>query len=164
MDAPMIGRVLGKYKIIEFLGRGGMAEVYKAYHANLDRYVALKLIKTTIADDPEYLIRFEREAKSAAALRHPNIVQVYDFDIDPESGRPYIVMEFIGGGSLADELARRAKNETPLTPSDLVSIISQVAGALAYAHQHGVIHRDVKLGNIMQDESGRMILTDFGLA
>jgi serine/threonine protein kinase/tetratricopeptide (TPR) repeat protein len=160
----MIGRTLGKYKIIEFLGRGGMAEVYKAYHANLDRYVALKLIKTTIADDPEYLTRFEREAKSAAALRHSNIVQVYDYEVDTESGRPYIVMELVKGDTLANELDQRAKNGTPLTLADTAHIVGEVAAALAYAHEHGVVHRDVKPGNIILDASGHLILTDFGLA
>ena len=160
----MIGRILGKYKIIEFLGRGGMAEVYKAYHANLDRYVALKLIKTTIADDPEYLTRFEREAKSAAALRHSNIVQVYDYEVDAESGRPYIVMELVKGDTLAYELDQRVKSGTPLTLADTAHIVGEVGAALAYAHEHGVVHRDVKPGNIILDASGHLILTDFGLA
>ena len=164
MGDPMIGRILGKYKIIEFLGRGGMAEVYKAYHANLDRYVALKLIKTTIADDPEYLTRFEREAKSAAALRHSNIVQVYDYEVDAESGRPYIVMELVKGDTLAYELDQRVKSGAPLTLADTAHIVGEVGAALAYAHEHGVVHRDVKPGNIILDASGHLILTDFGLA
>jgi len=109
----MIGKTLGKYKIVDLLGRGGMAEVYRAYQANLERNVALKLIKTSIADNPDSLARFEREAKSAAALRHPNIVQIYDFDIEAESGRPYMVMELIEGGSLADDLEKRAASGTP---------------------------------------------------
>ena len=160
----MIGKTLGKYKIIDLLGRGGMAEVYRAYQANLDRNVALKLIKTAIADNPDSLARFEREAKSAAALRHPNIVQIYDFDIEADSGRPYMVMELIEGGSLADDLEKRAASGTPLTLAETARIMSEVSTALGYAHQHGVIHRDVKPSNVMKDTSGRMILTDFGLA
>ena len=97
-------------------------------------------------------------------MRHPNIVQVHDYDVDHDTARPYIVMELIEGGSLADELNQRAKSATPLTLTDTANILNQVGAALGYAHQHGVIHRDVKPSNVMRDTTGRFILTDFGLA
>ncbi len=160
----LIGKTLGKYQIVARLGRGGMAEVYTAYQANLDRHVAVKVIRTTSADDPQYLARFEREARSAAALRHPNIVQVYDYDVDPESGQPYMVMELVEGASLAEYLEQRVGSGTPLGLAETARIIGEVGAALAYAHQRGVIHRDVKPSNVMRENSGRLILTDFGLA
>ena len=94
----MIGKTIGKYRIVEHLGRGGMAEVYKAYQPSLDRYVAIKMMHTFLADEKEFLARFEREAKVVATLRHPNIVQVYDFDA--EGGVYYMVMEYINGETL----------------------------------------------------------------
>jgi len=159
-----IGRTIGKYKIVERLGQGGMATVYKAYQANLDRHVALKVINAAIADHPDSQARFEQEAKSAAALRHPNIMQIYDFDVDPESGCPYMVIELIEGGSLADDMARRAASGAALHLSETARIMAEAGAALAHAHEHGVVHRDVKPANIMRDTTGRWILSDFGLA
>jgi len=161
----MIGRTCGKYKIVKRLGQGGMAEVYLASQAILDRYVALKFIKTTAADHPEERLRlFEREAKSAAALRHPNIVQLYDFDVDAETGQPYIVMEFIEGEPLEQYVVEREAHGSPLSLAEIESIMSDMCAALAYAHRNGMVHRDVKLANIMRDKDGRHILNDFGLA
>ena len=154
-----VGKNLGKYQIVGSLGRGGMAEVFKAYQASLDRYVAVKVIRTAV-DDPEHRARFDREAKSAAALRHPNIVQVYDFDVDQESGRPYMVMELVAGVSLAEYLETCKAAGSALSIGEIAQIIDQVCAALAYAHQQGVIHRDVKPSNIMRDQSGRIILMD----
>src|SRR3989337_707224 len=94
----LIGKTIGKYRITDHLGRGGMAEVYKAYQPNLDRYVAIKLMHAFLADEKEFLARFEREAKVVATLRHPNIVQVHDFDVD--NGQYYMVMEYIDGVTL----------------------------------------------------------------
>lgn len=164
MDVFEAGRPVGKYRIVDRLGRGGMAEVFKAHQASLDRHVALKVIKTSVADDPDYLARFEREAKSAAALHHPNIVPIYDFDIDGETGRPYIVMELIEGGTLADYLAHRKAIQSPLSMTEIAHILGEVSAALGYAHRRGVVHRDVKPANIMRDAGSRLILTDFGLA
>src|SRR5690349_1964683 len=98
----LIGRTIGRYQIVEHLGRGGMAEVFKAYQASLDRYVALKLMHTFLAEDSEFFGRFEREAKNIASLRHPNIIQIHDFD--REGPTYYMVMEFIDGGTLKDRL------------------------------------------------------------
>ena len=105
---PMIGRTIGKYRIVEHLGRGGMAEVYKAYQPSLDRYVAVKMMHTFLSDEKEFLARFEREAKVVATLRHPNIVQVYDFDV--EGGLTYMVMEYINGETLKTRLQRLQSN------------------------------------------------------
>lgn len=154
-------KTLGKYQIVERLGRGGMAEVYKAYQPNLARHVAIKVIRAAIAEEPEIVERFEREAKSAASLHHPHIVQMYDYDVDPESGEPYMVMELIEGGSLAEYL-RKQQGLLPL--GAVAQIMSEVGGALAYAHRQQIVHRDVKPANVMRDALGRCILTDFGLA
>jgi serine/threonine protein kinase/tetratricopeptide (TPR) repeat protein len=158
----MIGKTLGKYQITAYLGSGGMARVYKAYHADLDRHVAIKVMKAAEADAPGYLQRFKIEARSIAALRHPHIIQIFDYDIDPETGQPYMVMEFLQGGTLNDYLTQRQGQLLSLT--ETVQIVGEIGSALAYAHEHGVLHRDVKPGNIMRDATGRFVLTDFGLA
>lgn len=161
-----MNRKLGKYEIIERLGRGGMAEVYRAYHASLDRYVAIKVLHSFLADDPEFKSRFEREAQHIARLKHAHIVQVYDFDFEPEDGSYYMVMEMIDGVTLKDRLTEiNAKGETlPLEES--LRIIRESASALSYAHRAGMIHRDVKPANLMLDksENDRVVLTDFGIA
>ncbi len=158
----LVGRTIGKYKIVERLGRGGMAEVYKAFQTNLERYVAVKVMHLFLADDPGFAARFEREAKNVAALRHPNIVQVYDFDA--ESSPPYMVMEFIEGATLKTRLESLARRSEPLPLKAAIKIVREVGQALAYAHKHNMIHRDVKPANVMVDSSGRVILTDFGIA
>jgi serine/threonine-protein kinase len=153
---------LGKYDIIERLGRGGMAEVYKAYQASLDRHVAIKLLHPFLADDPEFKERFEREARNVARLRHPNIVQVYDFEYDIESESYYMVMELIDGLTLKDRLIEIG--DVRLPTAEIVRIMRGAASALAYAHNRGMIHRDVKPANLMLDSDGRVVLTDFGIA
>ena len=104
MSDDLIGKELGKYELRERIGRGGMAEVYKAYHASLDRYVALKVLHPFLGTDPEFKERFEREARNVAQLRHPNIVQVYDFDFDPVRELYYMVMEYLDGPTLRTRL------------------------------------------------------------
>jgi hypothetical protein len=153
---------LGKYDIIERLGRGGMAEVYRAYQPSLDRFVAIKLLHPFLADDPEFKDRFEREARNVARLRHPNIVQVYDFEYDAESESYYMVMELIEGHTLKDRL--NGLNGQPLPTEEILRITREAAEALAYAHARGMIHRDVKPANLMLDSDGRVVLTDFGIA
>jgi serine/threonine protein kinase len=153
---------LGKYDIIERLGRGGMAEVYKAYQGSLDRFVAIKLLHPFLADDPEFKDRFEREARNVARLRHPNIVQVYDFEYDVESESYYMVMELIDGQTLKDRLTAMGKELLPV--SETLRIMREATEALAYAHARGMIHRDVKPANLMLDSDGRVVLTDFGIA
>src|SRR5512139_2653150 len=162
MNDPMIGRTIGKYRIVEHLGRGGMAEVYKAYQPNLDRYVAVKMMHTFLSDEKEFLARFEREAKVVATLRHPNIVQVYDFDV--EGGVYYMVMEYINGESLRTRLQILEDNGGWVSLDDAARIILAVGSALKYAHERGMVHRDVKPANVMITLDGQVILTDFGIA
>ncbi|MCD4687141.1 MAG: protein kinase, partial [Anaerolineae bacterium] len=159
----MSRKKLGKYEIIERIGRGGMAEVYRAYHASLDRYVAIKLLHAFLADDPEFKDRFENEARNVAKLRHPNIVQVYDFEYDREGDSYYMVMEFINGPTLKEQLFDQGAGAN-LPIAETVRIVRSSAEALAYAHQRSMIHRDVKPANLMLDEDGRLVLTDFGIA
>jgi len=139
-----------------------MAEVYKAYQSSLDRYVAIKLLHPFLADDPEFKDRFEREARNVAKLRHPHIVQVYDFDTDAESESYYMVMELIEGETLKDRLTKLSDTRLPL--SEVLRIIREATEALSYAHARGMIHRDVKPANLMLDSDGRVVLTDFGIA
>jgi len=155
---------LGKYEIIDRIGRGGMAEVYRGYHAALDRYVAIKLLHPFLADDPEFKDRFENEARNVAKLRHPNIVQVYDFEYDAEGESYYMVMELINGPTIKDRLFDLSAAGETFPLGEAISVVRTAAEALAYAHQRGMIHRDVKPANLMIDEDGRLVLTDFGIA
>ena len=161
MDS-LIGRTIGRYRITEHLGRGGMAEVYKAYQPSLDRNVAIKVMHAFLADEKEFLSRFEREAKVVATLRHPNIVQVYDFDV--ENGMYYMVMEFIEGETLKRRLQDLEEKSEWVPLEDSVRIVLAVGSALKYAHEHGMVHRDVKPANVMITTDGQVILTDFGIA
>ncbi len=162
MDDPRIGKTIGKYRIVEHLGRGGMAEVYKAYQPSLDRYVAVKMMHTFLSDEKEFLARFEREAKVVATLRHPNIVQVYDFDV--EGGAYYMVMEYISGESLKARMQDLETRGEWISLDDASRIILAVGSALKYAHERGMVHRDVKPANVMITTDGQVILTDFGIA
>lgn len=160
----MIGETLGRYQIIEHLGRGGMAEVYKAYQPRLDRNVSIKVLHTFLAGEENFLARFQREAKAIAMLRHPNIVQVYDFDYDEEWDIYYMVMEFIGGPTLKVQLQDLAARKEQMPLDEAVRIVMALGEALDYAHQRGMIHRDIKPGNIMFTDDGQVVLTDFGIA
>ncbi len=160
--SDLTGRIIGKYKILQRLGRGGMAEVYKANQTTLDRFVAFKVISPLFTDDPDFLRRFEREAKAVAALRHPNIVQVFDYDV--AGNLPYMVMEFIEGETLKALLDKLARHRQTLPFMQSVRIVREMGQALAYAHQQGIVHRDLKPANVMLDKGGRVILTDFGVA
>ncbi len=164
LSKPVATRKLGKYVIIERLGRGGMAEVYRAYHENLDRYVAIKALHAFLADDPEFKTRFEREAQNVAKLKHPNIVQVYDFDYDEASESYYMVMELVEGSTLKDILLALGERGERMPLAEAVRIVREAASALAYAHSRGMIHRDVKPANLMLDHDRRVVLTDFGIA
>jgi serine/threonine protein kinase len=157
-------KTLGKYEIIERIGRGGMAEVYRGYHSALDRYVAIKLLHPFLADDPEFKDRFEKEAKNVAKLRHPNIVQVFDFEYDSGGESYYMVMELIDGPTLKDKLFELAADNRRYSIAEATRIMIDTANALAYAHKRNMIHRDVKPANLMLDEDGRVVLTDFGIA
>ncbi|NDJ75896.1 MAG: protein kinase [Chloroflexi bacterium] len=160
----MARKKLGKYEITDRIGRGGMAEVYRGYHASLDRYVAIKLLHPFLADDPEFKDRFENEARNVAKLKHPNIVQVYDFEYDAEGESYYMVMELIDGPTLKDRLFELTSAADQIQLAEAIRITKSSAEALAYAHQRGMIHRDVKPANLMLDEDNRVVLTDFGIA
>jgi eukaryotic-like serine/threonine-protein kinase len=158
---PFIGQKLGDYVIETLLGQGGMARVYRAVDPNLNRVVAIKVIDPGVAEDPEYTRRFKREAQAVAKLSHPNIVSIYQFGL---SGKVYFMaMAFIDGVDLDWLIADYARENRVMGYNDLLRIVGQVASALDYAHSQGVIHRDIKPGNIMVDNRGRSFLTDFGL-
>lgn len=158
--ANLLGQTLGRYHILEQLGEGGMAVVYKAYDTRLETDVAVKVIRTeNIAPVilEQSLKRFEREAKALARLTHPNIVKVTDFG--DHKGKPYLVMEYLQGGTLKERLKSGA-----IPWQDAVQLLLPVAHALEYAHKNNIIHRDVKPSNILLTESGQPMLTDFGVA
>jgi tetratricopeptide (TPR) repeat protein len=159
--ADMTGKMLGKYRLIERLGRGGMAEVYRAYQPRLERDVAVKVMLGYLAEDEKFVGRFEREARAVAALHHPHIVQIYDFDVEDDVY--YMVMEYIGGETLKARL-KRLNGEGKRMPLDGVArIFRPLCDALDYAHAQGCIHRDIKPANVMFDGE-RLVLTDFGIA
>jgi len=141
-----------------------MAEVYKAYHPGLDRYVAVKVLHSFLAEEENFLTRFQREARIVATFRHPNIVQVYDFDFDAESKAYYMVMEFLDGPSLKTRLQEMAQQEQVLPLEEAIHIGIAVANALDYAHRQGMVHRDIKPANIIFTQDGQAILSDFGIA
>ena len=153
----LTGKQLGQYRIVAPLGEGGMAAVYKAYQPSIDRYVALKILPRHFARDPEFVGRFEQEAKVIANLQHVHILPVHDFGTEDEY--TYIVMPFVETGTVADLL-----QGAPLALDQIRKFISQVGDALAYAHTRGLVHRDVKPTNILVDEIGNCLLTDFGIA
>ena len=147
-----------RYEIVKTLGGGGMAIVYKARDQVLDRWVAIKMMKQSLSDHDEFIQRFIREAKAAGSLSHPNVVNV--FDIGREGSTYYMVMEYIEGTSL-DQLIKR---KGPAPPREAVNIAIQVCDGLSHAHQHGIIHRDIKSQNIMRTVDGRYKVTDFGIS
>lgn len=161
-NQSLVGKTLGKYRIVEPLGRGGMAEVFRAYQENLDRYVAVKVMHSFLADEQGFLVRFQREAKAMASLNHNNIVAVYDFDV--QDGMYYIVMEYVSGGTLKYALETLAESGEQLPLAQSIQLTLEIADALAYAHARSMVHRDIKPGNIMINEGGHAVLTDFGIA
>src|SRR5215211_5069233 len=147
-----------EYEIIEELGRGGMALVYRARDRQLEREVAIKVLPFSLAFDAEFVERFQREARTAAQLEHPNIIPIYRVG---RAGRViYFVMKFLRGGSLSNVLGERKK----LTPPEIRRLLLEAGAALGYAAQRGIVHRDIKPDNIMFDEFGQCLLTDFGIA
>jgi len=153
-------RTLGKYQLVERLGQGGIAEVYKAFQPGVDRFVASKVLHCHLAESGDFVARFQREARAVGRLHHPNIVRVIDFD--QEADVYYMIMDYIQGGTLAAYLKERRL----LPVIEALRIGAQLADALAYAHAQGMIHRDIKPGNVMfTDETHtHAVLTDFGLA
>lgn len=151
-----VGQQIGRYQLVERLGEGGMACVYKAYDQRLDRFVALKVILSSQMQSESYIKRFEREAKSLAKFSHPNIVNIHDYgDLN---GIPYLVMEYISGGTLKNRMG------APVPYKEAARLIIPIADALEYAHHRDIIHRDIKPANILMTESGIPMLSDFGIA
>lgn len=152
-----VGENVGPYRVIEQLGQGGMATVYKAYHAALDRFVAIKVLHPAFMEDTSFLARFQREARVVAKLDHPNIVPIYDYA--EHEGRPYLVMKFVEGETLKAHLS-----SSPLPAEEISHIVDSVGAALAYAHKRGILHRDIKPSNVLMANDGEIYLADFGLA
>src|SRR5215470_432436 len=150
------GTKLGPYEILSPLGAGGMGEVYRARDTRLDRTVAIKVLPMHLSSNPDLRARFEREAKAISALQHANICVLHD--VGSESGIDFLVMEYLEGETLAARLARK-----PLALDESLRIAIEITGALDAAHRHGVVHRDLKPGNIMLTKSGAKLM-DFGLA
>ncbi len=156
------GQNLGRYRVLEPLGRGGMARVYRAYHPQLDRYVAVKVLRSDLVDEEEFLARFQREARAVASLRHPNIVQV--FDADARGDLYYMVMELLEGDTLATRLGDYRARGKRMPLGEVVRVLLDLLDGLAYAHSEGMIHRDVKPANVLLTRRGQAVLTDFGIA
>ena len=155
----MVGRMLGgRYEIIAKLGSGGMSHVYQARDTILNRKVAVKILRSDLAEDKDFVRRFQVEAQAVASLSHPNIVSIYD--VGQENGLPYLVMEYVEGLTLREIIQK----DGPLSPAETVNLGVQVCAALAHAHEKGIIHRDIKSHNILVTPGGRVKVTDFGLA
>ncbi len=170
---PLIGTTLGKYRILAPLGHGGMAHVYLAHQENLDREVAIKVLSPWYAADRNFVERFNLEARLVARLSHPNIVTIHDFS--EQNGHLYIVMQLVDGGTLKQLLDRlrdpsssaNQHGQGVIGAMDVLEanrIFQQLASALAYAHEKGIIHRDIKPVNVLMDRTKRPILSDFGIA
>src|ERR1700704_49293 len=150
------GAYLGPYRIMDRIGQGGMATVYRAHHPELDRFVAIKVMPEFFAEDETYRERFQLEAQSVAGLRHPNILNAFDFG--QKAGVPYLVMELVEAGTLADRVG------SAMDLQEVGRFLRPIAGALDHAHARGVVHRDIKPSNILIRQDGTPVLADFGLA
>jgi len=158
MDNIQPGQMLGPYRIINQIGRGGMANVYKAYQPSVDRYVAIKVLPTQLAESKEFATRFHQEARIIAMLEHPHILPVFDYG--ESDGIAYFVMRYLEAGTLKDKM----ESGRPLPINEIDRIFTQLADALSYAHTHGIVHRDLKPANALIDSYGNIFLTDFGIA
>jgi len=153
-----IGETIGAYQVVEQIGRGGMATVFKAYQPSMDRYVAIKILPSHFTEDESFVGRFTQEARTLARLEHPHILPVHDYG--EQEGTTYLVMRYIKAGTLKDLITRRG----PMEPGEALRVLGEVSSALDYAHSQDVIHRDIKPSNILIDERGNTFLTDFGIA
>src|SRR5215213_11080604 len=158
MDILQPGQMLGHYRIIAQIGRGGMATVYKAYQASIDRYVAIKVLPSQLAESKEFAKRFQQEARIIASLEHSHILPVFDYG--ESDGVTYFVMRYLEAGTLKD----RMEAGRPLPIDEIDRIFTQLADALGYAHSRGIVHRDLKPANALIDSHGNIFLTDFGIA
>ena len=171
---PLVGQTLGKYRVLEPLGRGGMARVYRAYHPQLDRYVAIKVLRSDLVEQDEagggggdagggaWRARFQREAQAVAALRHPNIIQVFDTDVEGDVS--YIVLELLEGDTLKTRLNDYRVRGEKMPLGEMVRVMLDVLDGLGYAHDEGMVHRDVKPSNVLLTRRGEAVITDFGIA
>ena len=157
MDDKLIGKTIGGYQIVEEIGQGGMATVYRAHQISMNRDVAIKILPLQFSHHAASLDRFKQEASIVARLEHRAIVPVHDYG--EHEGIPYIVMRHMDGGSVDDLLAK-----SPVPPGQTLQIIQQIAPALDYAHREGVLHRDLKPSNILLDANEDAYITDFGIA
>ena len=157
MDTLQPGQMLGSYRIIEQVGKGGMATVYKAYQPSMDRNVAIKVLPRQLAESAEFAARFQQEARIIARLEHPHILPVFDFG--ESDGVTYVVMRYLEAGTLKTKM-----EAGPLSLNEIDRLFTQLAEALNYAHGHGIVHRDLKPANALIDGSGNLFLTDFGIA
>ena len=158
MDNLQPGQMLGSYRIINQIGQGGMATVYKAYQPSMDRHVAIKVLPSQLAESKEFVKRFQQEARIIARLEHPHILPVFDYG--ESDGIAYFVMRYLEAGTLKDRMVARR----PLPLNEIDRIFTQLTDALSYAHGHGVVHRDLKPANALVDSQGNLFLTDFGIA
>src|SRR5690349_12712890 len=158
MDTIQPGQMLGPYRIINQVGRGGMATVYKAYQPSVDRYVAIKVLPSQLAESREFATRFQQEARIIAKLEHPHILPVFDYG--ESDGVSYFVMRYMEAGTLKERMIEGR----PLPMQEIDRLFTQLAEALSYAHSHGVVHRDLKPANVLIDSQGNIFLTDFGIA
>lgn len=161
-EDDLIGEMLGHYRILAPLGQGGMARVYRAHQENLDREVAVKVLPPWYATDRNFVERFNQEARLVARLSHANIVMVHD--AGEQNGHIYIVMQLVDGGTLKQRLDQIQAEGKTMDVVEANRIFKQLASALGFAHEQGIIHRDVKPVNVLMDRSGRPILSDFGIA
>ena len=158
MDNLQPGQMLGNYRIINQVGQGGMATVYKAYQPSMDRHVAVKVLPSQLAESKEFVARFQQEARTIARLEHPHILPVFDYG--ESDGTAYFVMRYLEAGTLKDRMVAGR----PLPLDEIDRLFTQLTDALSYAHSHGVIHRDLKPANALVDSNGNLFLTDFGIA